>query len=125
MFDVLYATVCGRLTAAPEKRKGKDESVFSTFSLAVNTDKDEVTYVSVISFGYLAENIVPLLEKGDRVTCTGDMKLVPAKEGGKANLRMTLDRIFPGVVKAKPVRTTEEGEVIPPYQSEEGGDEYY
>lgn len=129
MFDILYGTACGRLTATPEIRKGKDDSPYATFSVAINTDKDKVTYVSVIAFGYLAEKVLPELDKGERVTCIGEMELVQPdekKEGGKANLRMVLEKIFLGTPK-KAQKATENGESVPSYQSLEDSEtnEYY
>lgn len=129
MFDALMATACGRLTSAPDKRSSKDgDKQFMTFSIAVNTDKDSVTYISVSAFGFVAEKIVTQLAKGDRVTVMGPMEMAQSKEG-KNYLRMTAERLFPGTVHSQNTRQdsskpVENGQGLPPYQVEENSDEY-
>lgn len=125
MFDVINATVCGRLTSDAIEGKSKSGKSYVAFSIAVNTGKEEVTYISVIAYGTFAENL-PDLAKGERVTCIGELKMAQGKkEGDKPTLRLTLSRIFTGIAHPSRQKDGEE-DGIPSYQSEEEATgEYY
>jgi len=64
----------GRLGRSPEPRVSKAGRSFTTFSLAVATGAEEVTWVSVVAFGETAEALAGL-QAGSYVYIEGSLRL--------------------------------------------------
>jgi single-strand DNA-binding protein len=73
--------VTGNTTRAPELRYSPNGTAVSKFSIAVNpyvprgASEAPTEFYDIVAFGSLAENIVECVQKGDRVTAWGMMKL--------------------------------------------------
>lgn len=98
MFDIAYLTLCGRVAVSPETKTLEDGKKVTSFSMAVNVDKDKVNFYSVACFGYLSQYASEQLEKGLRCTVLGRVEQVMSKEG-RPYSRMIADSIFPGTYK--------------------------
>lgn len=67
-------TLVGRLGADPEKRKTKDDKTFVTFSVAVDTGKDETLWVDVSMFGARGKTFCEHAKKGSAVGLSGKVR---------------------------------------------------
>ena len=64
----------GRLTKNPELRYTSSNKAVTQIDLAVQNGKDDVTFVPIILFGNIAENVHKYCEKGDQVGFQGIVK---------------------------------------------------
>ena len=70
--DINSISLTGRLTAKPELRKVNDKSV-TDISIAVNRNKDQVSYFDITVWSKQAENICQYLDKGSRIALEGEL----------------------------------------------------
>ena len=66
--------VMGRLTKDPELRKSPIGTPITTFSVAVNTGKDETSFFDVVTFGDVADGVAKHLHKGSKVAVRGSLR---------------------------------------------------
>ena len=66
--------VMGRLTKDPELRKSPIGTPITTFSVAVNTGKDETSFFDVVTFGDVADGVAKHLRKGSKVAVRGSLR---------------------------------------------------
>lgn len=57
----------GRLTNNPELRTTVNGKPVALFSIAINNSKDDTTFLEMIAYNTLAENINKYCEKGNRI----------------------------------------------------------
>lgn len=78
----------GRLVKDPEVRetgKGKDAYTVASFTLAVDSKKDEADFIRCVAFGGMADTIDQYIKKGDQIGVTGRIQTgsYENKEGQK------------------------------------------
>lgn len=98
-------TVVGNLTRDPELRYTQSGKATVTVGIAVNRSfqqngewKEAVTYMNVVAWDQLAENVAASLTKGTRIVATGrlDVREFEAREGGKrTSVDIVVDEIGP------------------------------
>lgn len=70
--------IVGNATRDAELRKAREaETVFTTFTLAVNKTQDKANFYSVVVFGSTAEAAAKAIRKGDAVLVEGTLNLRP------------------------------------------------
>ncbi len=88
--------VAGNTTGDAQARKSKEGDVtFTTFSVAVNSGKDQATYFPVTAFGKTGEAAAQYLTKGRQVLVEGRIEV---GENGRFNV--IADRVVFGVAPA-------------------------
>lgn len=98
-------TVVGNLTRDPELRYTQAGKATVTVGIAVNRSyqqngewKEVTTYMNVVAWDQLAENVAASLTKGTRIVATGrlDVREYEAREGGKrTSVDIVVDEIGP------------------------------
>ena len=75
----------GRLTKDIELRRTTSGKVCTSFTLAVNRNKQETDFINCVAFGNTAELVAERVEKGGRVLVQGSIKTgsYENKEGKK------------------------------------------
>lgn len=73
MISICQIVIDGRLTADPTEHKTKETNIAS-FSLACNHPKEQVSYFTVKTFSFLADNIMKYCKKGMSVTVVGNLR---------------------------------------------------
>lgn len=80
----------GRLVKDIELKKGKNDNIYGTFTLAVGRkeSKDVTDFIDCVAFGKLAETISKYTEKGNRLIVTGSLHFdtYTDKEGKNRNI---------------------------------------
>lgn len=66
--------IIGRLTNEPETRFTTEGKGITTFTMAVNTTKDDTTFIKVTTFGATSELIQKYTHKGDMILVDGNIK---------------------------------------------------
>ena len=70
--------VVGNATRDAELRKAKEgETVFTSFTLAVNKAQDKANFYSVVIFGTTAEAAANAVKKGDTILVEGTLNFRP------------------------------------------------
>ena len=72
---LLTGTAVGRLGNDPEMRYPQQGQSVTNFNLAVNTNKDEVTWVRATAWGGRGEVINKWFSKGDEIAVSGELKM--------------------------------------------------
>lgn len=70
----IEAALTGRVGRDPEVRTAKTGKTFATIAIAIGSD-DATTWVKVICFGSIAEQVAAEVKKADAVYCEGNLKL--------------------------------------------------
>jgi len=77
----------GNLTRDPDLRYTPQGTPVCKFSIAINrkyNDKDETTFLNVVTWGGLAENCAKYLNKGSKVAVVGEIRVNEwEKDGSK------------------------------------------
>ncbi len=78
----------GNLTRDPDLRYTPQGTPVCKFSIAINrkfNDKDETTFLNIVTWSKLAENCAKYLNKGSKVAVVGEIRMNEweAKDGGK------------------------------------------
>ncbi len=80
MNNIDFTILDGNLTHDPEMRNLKNDSVVTTFNLAVNHERHGqegnkyVSYIPIETWDRLAENCATYLARGSRVTVSGELR---------------------------------------------------
>lgn len=83
MQNLALAILDGNLTADPEIRRFENERSVTRFTMAANHEygssrdnskKNAVSYIQIECWNKLAENCAQYLQKGSRITVTGDIR---------------------------------------------------
>ncbi len=59
--------ILGRLTKDPELRVTSNGKTIALFTIAINNKKDDTTFLELVAFNNIAENICKYCEKGSRI----------------------------------------------------------
>jgi single-strand DNA-binding protein len=96
MSDINSCVVAGRLVRDPEVRRGNSGTSWATFSIAANhkykagdTVREEVAFVSCISFGKPAEWCASH-KRGDHVVVNGRLRTSSWEKDGQKHSRLEL-----------------------------------
>lgn len=65
--------IIGRITKTPELRRSSGGKYFTSFTLAINSDKTRADYIPVVAWDRNAENVVKFLEKGSMTGISGKL----------------------------------------------------
>lgn len=120
--DINSVTLIGRLTRDPEQRKLSDGKSVSSFSIAVNGYKDDVSFLNCVAFGQTAEFINQYCKKGNRLAVSGKLqqKIWADKEGVK---KSSIEIIVNNVQNLTPKTNTQESDVVNKVNTQESFDE--
>lgn len=67
--------VCaGRLTRDPREVQTRTGTQMVSFSIAINTDKDNAMFIDCNAYGKVASNILQYFKKGKPIRINGDLK---------------------------------------------------
>ena len=87
--------IIGRLVREPESVATKSGTEMTTFSIAVDDGRDEVSYFDCKSFGKTAELVATYKHKGDQVGVSGRLKQERWEKDGekRSAVRIIADRV--------------------------------
>lgn len=110
----------GRLTKAPEERTTQSGIAVTTFTIAVNRnrDKEKADFFNIVTWRGLAESCAKFLVKGQQVTIAGEIqnRSYEAQDGTKRYItEIQADKVEFGAKpngQAQPTFEEEMGEVV-------------
>ena len=81
-------SLIGNLVGNPELGTTNNGKHFSKFALAVNTGKDETSFIPCVAWNETAESIVKFCKKGSKVGVSGriNQRQYENKDGNKVNV---------------------------------------
>lgn len=110
--DINQVTIAGRLGSDPELRFSAGGAAYCTLNVASSRSykrkgsdewTEETAWVSVVSFGNLAEHVAASLNKGDKVVCSGRLtqRTWQADDGSNRSIiQISADDITPSLTWA-------------------------
>lgn len=87
--DLNRILVVGRLGKKPELRSTKQGTPVCNFSLATNSrrnDREETLWLTVVTWGNLANTVVKYLDKGARILVEGELQMNEYKDKNQLNV---------------------------------------
>ena len=88
--------IIGRVTADPIYKKAENETIYSTFTVAVGTGEN-AEFFNCVAFNKTATNVKQCVGKGDRVGVVGDLSsnaYISKKDNlPKVSLNVKVDKI--------------------------------
>ena len=88
MQDTNLTILIGRITADPELKHTESGKAVTSFQLAVNGFKDDVSFIPVTAWNKTAELICQYVKKGNRIAIEGriNQRSYEHKDGGKRSI---------------------------------------
>lgn len=88
--------IIGRVTADPTYKKAENDTIYSTFTVAVGKE-GETEFFNCVAFNKTATNVKKCVNKGDRIGVVGDLSsnaYISKKDNSpKVSLNVKVDKV--------------------------------